>query len=114
MSLSKIIILLLTFASFSALANQTEINHLLEFVKSTECQYERNGDMHNGQEAFKHIKRKYKHFKDDIDTTESFIKLSATKSKMSGKKYRIHCQGQPIIYSQDWLLAELLNFRSLN
>lgn len=112
MRLLKITICLFSLMSFNVLANQTEINHLLEFVKSTQCQYERNGDMHNGKDAFKHIKRKYKHFKDDISTTESFVKYSATKSKMSGKKYKIHCQGQPEIYSKDWLLKELSDFRN--
>ena len=114
MRLLKIITILLSITSLNVLANKTEINHLLQFVKATECQYERNGDMHNGEEAFKHINRKYEHFEDDIKTTEDFIKYSATESRMSGKKYKIHCQGQPEVYSKDWLLSELSNFRVIN
>ncbi|MFW2373964.1 MAG: DUF5329 family protein [Gammaproteobacteria bacterium] len=91
---------------------QNEIDHLLAFVEKTPCQYERNKDMHSGKDAAKHIKRKYDYFKDEIDSTEKFIELSATKSTMSGKYYMIHCTGQPAIKAQDWLLQELKNHRN--
>jgi hypothetical protein len=97
----------------SALANdQNEINHLLDYVKNTTCQYERNGKMHSGKEALKHINKKYEYFADDIKTTEDFIKYSATKSKMSGKYYKIHCPEQAAVKSQTWLLAELKRYRT--
>ena len=93
-------------------STQDEINHLLEFVASTSCSYERNGTMHNGQEAVKHIQKKYDYFSDDIQSTEDFIKYSATKSKMSGKFYKIHCADSKSIKSQDWLLSELKAYRA--
>ena len=37
---------------------QQEIDHLLTFVESTQCKYERNGTIHTGPEAAAHIKRK--------------------------------------------------------
>jgi uncharacterized protein YdaL len=112
---TKTIILsfLLACLSFNIAASpQNEIAHLLNFVSSTDCKYERNGDMHTGEEAVAHIKKKYDYFSDDIKTTEDFIKYSTTKSKMSGDFYKIHCSGQEIINSQDWLLAELKRYRS--
>lgn len=67
-----------------------EIQHLLNYVASTSCQYERNGTFHTGIEAKKHILKKHRYFQEDITTTEKFIKYAATKSKMSGQYY-IHC-----------------------
>ena len=40
-----------------AVSMQNEIDHLLVFVKSTDCQYERNGDMHSGADAAEHIQK---------------------------------------------------------
>ena len=70
---------------------QKEIHHLLQFVEHTDCLYERNGTLHSGKEAVEHIKNKYRYFKNEIDTTERFIELSATKSTMSGKFYWVRC-----------------------
>jgi len=45
------------FASSPVMLN--EINHLLAYVKQTDCQFQRNGKSYNGKEAVKHIKNKY-------------------------------------------------------
>ena len=97
----------------TALASPTdEISHLLAFVRATDCSYERNGDRHSGIEAARHIDKKYEYFLDDIETAEDFIQHSATKSKMSGQVYIVHCSGQPPVTSSDWLLMELKRYRS--
>ena len=99
--------------SFNVLADSSrEIDHLLSFVASTNCKYERNGDMHSGEAAVKHIKKKYNYFSDDIETSEDFIKYSATKSKMSGNYYQIHCVNQPTVKSSVWLFTELARYRA--
>jgi hypothetical protein len=95
-------------------STEDEINYLLNFVSTTDCKYERNGTMYNGVKAAAHIKRKYNYYLDDIKTTEDFIKLSATKSTMSGKYYKIHCQNKIAIKSQDWLLKALTSYRKKN
>lgn len=103
----------ISIISFSVLADtKAEIDHLISYVKNTNCMYERNGDKHKGSKAAKHIVKKYRYFEDDIKSAEDFIKLSATKSTMSGKYYQIHCPNQPVIKSQDWLLAELNRLRA--
>jgi len=112
LKLRKIIIILLSIFTVNVFAEtQDEISHLLSFVASTDCQYERNGTMHNGKEAVEHINKKYAYYKDDIKSTEDFIEYSATKSKMSGKFYKIHCNNKISINSQDWLLSELMAYR---
>ncbi|MBJ7537996.1 DUF5329 family protein [Marinomonas transparens] len=93
-------------------ATEDEINHLLNFVASTDCQYERNGIMHDNQEAVEHIKKKYAYFSDDIQSTEDFIKYSATKSSWSGKDYKIHCANKVPMQSREWLLIELQTYRA--
>jgi len=110
--LSKLLFILLLSISLNVFAStQEEINHLLSFVSTTKCKYERNGTIHNGKEAFEHIKKKYAYYSDDIVSTEDFIKYSATKSKISGKYYKIHCNNKAEIKSHDWLLAELAVYR---
>ena len=100
--------------SMWAFASPTdEISHLLKYVESTDCTYERNGDSYSGVEAMKHITRKYQYFSEDIETAEDFIKYSATKSKMSGKYYMVYCADQKPVKSSDWLLAELKRYRAI-
>ena len=112
LKLSNVFLILLSVLSLNAFAStDNEINHLLNFVASTDCQYERNGTLHTGQEAVEHINKKYNYYSDDIKTTEDFIKYSATKSKISGKYYQIHCGNNPAVKSQDWLLTELSVYR---
>lgn len=103
---------LLCYSSVETQADyKTEIAHLLEYVKTTECKYIRNGTSHNGTEAVSHIQKKYDYFKNDIGSAEDFIRLSATKSTMSGSKYYIRCAGLPKVESGKWLLKELDRYR---
>lgn len=99
------------FAGSAVADTQQEINHLLAFVASTTCQYERNGSVYDGTRAEQHIKKKYAYFKDKINSAEDFIKYSATKSTMSGKLYKIHCGNMATQNSSDWLLDELKKYR---
>ena len=105
-------ILLFTGLLHAEQAYEKEILYLLNAVKTTECMYERNGEIHSGPEAVKHIQKKYDHFKDDIITAEDFIRLSATKSMISGQKYHIICIGKKPYDSDKWLLQKLQEYRS--
>lgn len=108
---TPLFIFLSIFSLHVLASSQDEIDHLLSFVASTDCEYERNGTMHNGSEAVEHINKKYAYYLDDIESTEDFIKYAATKSKMSGKYYKINCSDQSAVKSKDWLLAELMAYR---
>ena len=88
-----------------------EIEHLLDFVAATPCEYVRNGSIHDGAEARDHINRKYQHYRKKVKTAEDFINYSATGSKISGKKYIIRCPGSADVFASDWLLDELKTFR---
>lgn len=88
-----------------------EIEYLLNFVKNSSCEINRNGKNHEGNKAVSHIKKKYDYFKDDIKTTEQFVELSATKSTMSGKYYMVKCGDSKPFRTKEWLLKELKNYR---
>jgi hypothetical protein len=90
-----------------------EIASLLLFVEQSECTFMRNGKHYDAPEARRHIEKKYNYFKDRIHTAEEFIQYSATKSTMSGKPYRVECNGVGIT-SSDWLYAELDKLRKKN
>jgi len=88
-----------------------EVAHLLNFVTTSQCVMNRNGDKHSGSEGVEHIQNKYDYFRDKIKNTEDFIKYSATKSTMSGEYYTVICPGDKSIKTEDWLLVELKRFR---
>ncbi|MCF7502318.1 DUF5329 family protein [Vibrio sp. L3-7] len=98
--------------NYALASPQQEIDHLLTFVESTQCKYERNGAIHNGPEAAAHIKKKANYYADDIKSAEDFIAYSATKSMLSGRHYQVHCEGKASVNSEVWLKAELDDFRS--
>ncbi len=104
--------ILITFTLSAESSDSVEIDHLLAYVKNTQCKYIRNGDVYNGTKAVQHIQRKYDYFKDDIRSAEDFIRLSATKSIILGSKYHIKCPGQKKVESASWLLDELHRYRN--
>ena len=114
--MSKYLLVLLFFSSNVIFADVPaeqirEVEHLLNFVKHSNCMINRNGSIHPAEKGVAHIKRKYEYFRDDIKNTEDFIKFSATKSTMSGKFYTVNCPGKKTIKTRDWLLDELKRFR---
>jgi hypothetical protein len=84
----------------------------LKYVEESGCAFIRNDKKYSSTNAAEHIKKKYNHFKDEIDTPEKFIELCATKSLVSGKHYFVRCGGNEKTPSADWLLAELDRYRS--
>jgi len=103
--------LLVLLSTFAVAGSKQEIAHLLDFVEHSECSYQRNGTDHNGEDARKHIQKKYDYYAKKIKTAEDFIAYSATKSALSGKKYTINCAGKEVLFSSDWLNVELNRYR---
>ena len=91
-----------------------EVQHLLSYVATTECTFIRNGKPYDSDETVTHIKKKYAHFKNKINTTEAFIEFSASKSMVSDKPYSIECEGQATQTSNQWLIDELMRYRASN
>ena len=87
------------------------IQYLLAFVKNSECRFFRNDKEHTTGEAASHMQRKYEHFKDKIKTPEDFIRLTATKSLMTGKLYYVRLKDGKKLTSEAWLLQALEAYR---
>lgn len=87
-----------------------EIEHLLQYIDTSDCTFIRNGKSHDSKDAGMHIRKKYDHIKGRIKTTEDFIRYAATKSSMSGRPYQIICDGDKMA-TAEWLTRELDRFR---
>ena len=75
-------------------AIRTEIEHLLSHMEKSGCEFYRNGTWYKDPKAVReHVETKYHYFmnKGRINSTEDFIKWSATKSELSGKPYLVKC-----------------------
>ena len=90
---------------------QSEIQHLLQYVEDSGCEFERNGKVYDSVEAQSHIQRKFDYVKKFVDETEDFIKYAATESSISGNRYYVTCDGSTLT-SADWLKSELARYRA--
>lgn len=110
------VILLLTVISLSVYADvpddqRAEVDYLIQFIRGTDCQLERNATFYSGAEAIEHILRKYEHYREEINSTEDFIAYSASKSMISGKAYIAHCKEHEPIEGRQWLMNQLSRYR---
>ncbi len=89
-----------------------EIVHLLEFIGNADCKFVRNGVEYRATHAKLFIEYKYDIVKDEIGSTEEFIKITASKSRSSGDDYKVRCDGAETT-SANWLARELASYRHL-
>ena len=102
-----------THAAAPAVA-QTEINHLLESVAASGCQFFRNGSWYEAKKAEAHLRYKYEMLAagHQINTAEDFIEKAASKSSLSGRPYAIRCNGGVPVATNQWLREMLTLYRS--
>ena len=118
MRYKPIVFIILGF--FSAFAHgmskdtENEISHLFDYLKSSSCQFNRNGTWYTTSEAADHINTKYQNLlkRGLIKTTEDFIDRAASKSSMSGRPYLVKCDSSDSIESSIWFSTELNKYRS--
>jgi Family of unknown function (DUF5329) len=87
------------------------INYLLDYIANSNVTFIRNGQTHTPQEAVNHIKAKYDHFKDEIKTPEDFIRLSASKSLLTGQPYLVRTADGTEMRLDTWLASALKKHR---
>ena len=90
---------------------QETIDYLLEYVRNSDVTFIRNNKEHTPEEAAGHIMKKYRHYRKKIKTPEDFIRLSATKSTMSGRQYSIRTADGVTMTSAEWLTRALEEYR---
>jgi hypothetical protein len=111
---------LLTFVLLFACAGQTlgresleqTIDYLIGYVGKSNATFIRNGVSHTPAEAVAHIKAKYDHFKEQIKTPEDFIRLSASKSLLTGKPYLVRTPEGKEMHLDAWLTEALKAHRA--
>jgi Family of unknown function (DUF5329) len=93
---------------------QTEINYLLGFIKSSGCEFFRNGSWYDSKQAEAHLRSKYGILAvgAGIATAEDFIEQAATKSSLSGQPYQVRCGGNDAVTSNQWLHDVLARYRA--
>jgi hypothetical protein len=104
-----IVVLLAAGPACSQPSGQVEqaIRHLIACVSAADLIFVRNGREYTPAEAAEHMEKKYRHFRDDIETAEDFIELCATQSLLSGKPYLVIDRQGNERRTSDWLRAEL-------
>lgn len=91
-----------------------EIDHLLDYVGNSGCEFYRNGSWFDGKRGQAHLRDKYQFLvgRDMIQAASDFIDKAATQSSFSSLAYKVRCgSGEPVPSAQ-WLNAELARFRS--
>jgi hypothetical protein len=90
------------------------IQHLINYVRTSQVMFERNFSRHDATAAAAHIEKKYRHFREKIESPEQFIELCATASLVTGRPYMIiDAQGNEMPAAV-WLAAELSRYRIQN
>jgi len=89
-----VLLLGITSPAYASDQLDPQIQQLLELVSASNCSFVKNGKPHTSKESVKHINRKYAHYEKGLDSSKSFIELTATKSLFTGKKYHVDCGGQ--------------------
>jgi hypothetical protein len=87
------------------------INYLLDYIATSRATFLRNGQTHTAREAVDHIKSKYDHFRNEIRTPEDFIRLSASKSLLTGQPYLVRTTDGKEMQLSAWLSEALKKHR---
>jgi|SRR5271167_441901 len=92
---------------------EVEINHLLELIERSGCEFFRNGTWYDGQRAQAHLRAKYDALaaSNQINTAEDFIEKAASNSSISGRPYQIKCTGSAAMPTSQWFKAALAQYR---
>jgi hypothetical protein len=93
---------------------RAEIAHLLQYLESSGCRFQRNGSWYASARAASHLHQKYEYLlkKRLITSAETFIERAATESSASGKAYSVKCGDAAAVPSATWLRDALLRFRT--
>ena len=100
--------------TFAAESLEQTVNYLLHQIETSNVTFIRNGTEHAPVEAVAHIRAKYEHFKSEIKTPEDFIRLSASKSLLTGKPYLVRPKDGKEMPLEAWLTEALRQHRASN
>jgi hypothetical protein len=105
-----LLLLLLSTGSGAAPAEQ-EVDYLISFVADSGCDFYRNNSLHDSVSAADHLRTKYRNGRRWVNSAEQFIDRIATGSSITGRPYRVNCEGAEMS-SGDWLHQALARHRA--
>ena len=107
-----VLLLALCLATAPTLADaEREISYLLDYVASSNCEFQRNGSNHDPADAANHLRLKYSRGKRYASSAEQFIDNLASESSWTGKPYTVHC-GEQEEPTGAWLHRALQDYRA--
>jgi hypothetical protein len=88
-----------------------KIQHLIASIETLEgAQFLRNGSAYDAKAAADHLRLKLRTAGDRVKTADDFIRLCASKSSVSGEKYRIRFADGTIVDSEIFFRKKLKSF----
>lgn len=95
-------------------AAAAEIEHLLDALRASGCQFERNGRWYEAARAEAHLRRKLPYYLERAQppTAEGFIAHVASRSSFTGRAYRMRCGEAAPVPTATWLRSELERLRA--
>ena len=105
--LAGCMLLLFVPRTFSAESLEQTIAYLLHYIETSQVTFIRNGTTHTPAEAVSHVKAKDEHFKGQIKTPDDFIRLSASKSLLTGQPYLVKTADGKETHLDAWLREAL-------
>lgn len=104
------------FSQGFTVTTKVEIDQLFSALETSNCEFSRNGTWYSADKASGHLQKKYNYLlkRRLITTTESFIKLAATQSSVSGKLYFVRCDNKEMVTSKSWFIDKLNEIRGLH
>ena len=94
-------------------ATRTEIAGLMQALQASGCRFQRNGTWYDAAQARSHLQRKYDYLlkRDLVTSTERFIELAGSRSSMSGRAYKVSCNGSAEQDAAGWFSQQLQQLR---
>lgn len=101
-------------AALAADANEDRlIQQLISEVENLkQGTFIRNGLSYDAEKAASHLRDKLAYFKNDIHTADDFIRLCATRSEMTGIRYKLKDGSGVQVDAAEWLYTKLAKMRS--
>ena len=93
---------------------KAEIEGLFGALKTSGCEFQRNGSWYTADQATDHLRQKYNYLlqKNLVPSSEVFVERAASQSSLSGKAYQVRCAGQAVVTSKVWFERQLKHMRS--
>ncbi|MBB1060728.1 DUF5329 domain-containing protein [Lysobacter spongiae] len=91
-----------------------EMEGLIDALRDSGCEFQRNGRWYDGGRAATHLRRKQAWLleRDLISSSEQFIERAGSRSSLTGRPYQVRCPGADPMPSARWLNETLESLRA--